>query len=257
MDARYKKTIILISSLMILSPFLTALFFIKGCAPEWLDTDNDWIGFFGSLIGSIVTLIGLSLTIKLAKEQADEERRYQRSPYMHLRNKATEKIDEMARRLTFKFDSDYNTDIHLMFSIKNLGLGPALNVTITNIRYDSMKIANVVYDLYELDIGQECDCIATIKKDIDIEVVKDDCNAKMIRRDVEFSLTLLFTDINCVRYKQDIDMILGNIFAKEKGDEKYTYMRSNLYVYKASKLEVIRGDQKKLCQKTIKRAAHK
>lgn len=167
----YKKHTEAINLILIIILFISVPLFIDHCIignkfPSNIE-NSDWVSFLGNYIGAFSTLIGIWWTIRftreqakkdreLAKEQALEERRFQNEPKLlvNLENKIQTCIKENVElHLYYDGDKD-NNNIIIFLLLKNIGLGPAINIKITNIKYKDKKL-NTIYQFSGLDISKE------------------------------------------------------------------------------------------------------
>jgi hypothetical protein len=174
----YKKIINPIAVLLVvlLIPLLIDYCIIGNKFPSNID-NSDWVSFLGSYIGAFCTLIGIWWTIRftreqavkdrdyakeqakkdrdLAREMALEERSYQNEPKLLVNLKSKSQFKENAELYLFYDGDDHtNMDIVSFLSIKNIGLGPALNICITNINYKDKEL-NIGCQYSGLEVGQE------------------------------------------------------------------------------------------------------
>ena len=129
--------------------------------------NNDWIGFYGSYIGGLITLIALVVTIGYTTWQYKDQDRKRVQPYITIKRiyddrfptDETVSVDEelyLVAGLSEKKQSD--TDInfeHLMLSgeVINIGLGTAINVTIEDISFDNRVFEEGTSKLQAIAVG--------------------------------------------------------------------------------------------------------
>lgn len=178
---KYPKTIKVIIGIVI---FISAPLIIDYCIignnfPSNID-NSDWVSFWGSYIGAFATLIGIWWTIKFtreqaikdrefareqaikdreyAREQALEERSYQCEPklILHTKNKYPVEIESECQNISlyYKVMNTHNTNVNVYYVMKNIGLGPAIDIKFTNIKYRNVNLNNS-FGISGLDIGQE------------------------------------------------------------------------------------------------------
>lgn len=56
---------------------------------NWLETSNDWIGFWGGYLGGLFTLIGVLITINFSKTDTYEKQRLSVIPYISIERNAS------------------------------------------------------------------------------------------------------------------------------------------------------------------------
>ncbi|MDP1383369.1 hypothetical protein Q8G31_27010 [Priestia megaterium] len=162
--------IVLIGSifLVILSPiFINLLMNSKPWFGIKVADNNDWIGFYGSYIGGLITLIALAVTIGYTMLQYKDQDRKRVQPYITIKkiyddrfpNGETGSVNEelyLVAVLSEKKQSD--TDIyfeHLMLSGEaiNIGLGTAINVCIEGISFDNRVFEEGTSKLHAIAVG--------------------------------------------------------------------------------------------------------
>ena len=132
--------IVVVLILILKQPFLFLLKQVKKVAPHisaFLKkvTPDSWIGFIGSIIGSIVTMIGLIITIKFERHKDEEERKRQAQPIIILPSPKLLCNTDDARIYSMQFCTSigekkgYNriTIKTPNIFIKNIGFNVALN----------------------------------------------------------------------------------------------------------------------------------
>lgn len=82
------KLIVLIICASIFSTIVLNLILSVDISDTFRIADNSWVGFWGSLMGSIIggciTLIGIKITIEQNKEDEEENKRFSVAPYLAL-----------------------------------------------------------------------------------------------------------------------------------------------------------------------------
>lgn len=107
---------------------------------NWMKNDNDWIGFWGSYLGGFITLIGVFLTIKYAREEEINRQKLAIRPYINIEHIYNCDIAGFtATPLGFVYfegknvKNEYSLRINkliILCAIKNVGLGTAINCRI-------------------------------------------------------------------------------------------------------------------------------
>jgi len=120
------------------------------------DTSNVWIGFWGSYLGGILTLIGVVLTIRYSINQATDHRHDAVRPYLTLKQLYnTEYRNDVGDLKPWDYhlgvvgNMPYDEGDVIIFDefttfgeIKNIGLGTAVDVTLINVHINDFKLFN-------------------------------------------------------------------------------------------------------------------
>lgn len=154
----YRKYIVLFIIIIVILPILIDFFIIGNNIPSNI-SNSDWVTFLGSytgaLIGSVTTLVGLLVTLKFTKAEADEDRRLGLAPYfkytMHERETHTIMLSKKQHDLHIDYfmDNDPNTCVNASVTLKNIGLGPVMDFEIFNIKYKSVRNTNIMNNKYK------------------------------------------------------------------------------------------------------------
>lgn len=107
------------------------------------ETKNAWIGYSGSILGGLFTLIGVYLTLKnndKIREQTfkdnlsltNEQIRLENLPFLSFEVKQTDRFNEINQYSIFSIDqtNDYNEDLLIGIHIQNGGVNIAKNVRV-------------------------------------------------------------------------------------------------------------------------------
>lgn len=193
--AKYIYLIILLVVMIVLAPILIN-FIVSSASPFGISIakKNDWIAFYGSYMGGIITLVGVSLTILYTLYQYKDQDRKRVKPYISITQllKTEYRNDISKLGLT---DNDYEMglatflgetislpndllveELSLYGIIKNIGIGTAVKIKIINIKlekrileygytntYHALEVGGKVYFLIEFfktvisynDLGEE------------------------------------------------------------------------------------------------------
>lgn len=139
-NKKYLKYAILLLILSITVPILTDYLIIGNRFTSNIN-NHEWVTFLGSyigaLIGSTATLIGILITLKFTREQANEDRRLALAPYLkYTMNEKTLLDRKHDIRIFHVIDENYNTYVNATISIKNIGMGPVLYFYVNNITFN-------------------------------------------------------------------------------------------------------------------------
>lgn len=130
---RLSKYLIIIVVMIIVS---FAMISLQTSIPIMPD-GNEWIGFYGSLLGGILTLLGVSETIRFTHRQYNETERLKILPFVSLSYTNIEKyiitplVSKEEYLLAFKGGEHLvigEMPVWINCSIKNIGLGSATNI---------------------------------------------------------------------------------------------------------------------------------
>ncbi|MEK4822853.1 hypothetical protein [Priestia sp. FSL R5-0680] len=129
--------------------------------------NNDWIGFYGSYIGGIITLVALVVTIGYTTLQYRDQDRKRVQPYITIKQlyKNFARDDTVSVEpvmglvdLTIgqqkKKDDVYFKEFELYGEAKNIGLGTAINIYFDNIYFDNKKINQRTSSYHAIAVGE-------------------------------------------------------------------------------------------------------
>jgi putative Mn2+ efflux pump MntP len=141
-----------LKSIFVLSLFVIPLFIgwiVSFNFVNWLETSNDWIGFWGGYLGGLFTLIGVLITINFSKTDSNEKQRLSVIPYVSIEQNASIDIDEnkIPIGLIYAFSESREKNHSLFFDevkiigkCRGVGLGPSVNCYINDIKIGERKI---------------------------------------------------------------------------------------------------------------------
>ena len=134
MKSKIIKTVLLAIFVVICLPLAIDWLIIGNKFPSNI-SNSDWVSFFGayigSLIGAIVSLVGIIITIRYTNEQNKEDRELQVRPYCAIRYVHDEQIvgtKKIIAELNIGCEPKENNGpkyVSILY-IKNIGLGPAV-----------------------------------------------------------------------------------------------------------------------------------
>lgn len=118
-------------------------------------TSNDWIGFYGDYLGSLITVIALAITIIYTTNQYKDQDRKRIQPYITIKqlhknrykNEVAELTNEDYKMGLIAGLSEQKTNINDIFfnevefygELMNIGIGTAINIKIKNISIEKRK----------------------------------------------------------------------------------------------------------------------
>ena len=226
--------------MFIISLAIAHLVCIKGTAPSWLDTNSQWIGFLGSYLSSIVTMVGIYWTIKYNREQLESDREFSRQQskldrdysieQSRLDREYAEKRDSEERRLQhipylkilfediLEHERKDNT-VHIIELDKKFKFNTFKHMRFINIGIGPMIDLDVGTDEYELFMYPVLD-IKDEKNDIVEFRIKDEIQS--------VQLLIFYKDIFGNEYSQSVKI---NFWIENKSPY-------NVHVYLSDQTEV-------------------
>ncbi|MFK4389888.1 hypothetical protein ABH916_001816 [Peribacillus frigoritolerans] len=130
--------------------------------------NNDWIGFYGSYIGGLITLIALVVTIGYTTWQYKDQDRKRVQPYITIKKfqntflrKESNSIEEdigVYAHLSEKKQVDtviYFEELDLCGEVQNIGLGTAVNIALEGISLDNKKIEHGASKYHAIAVGDQ------------------------------------------------------------------------------------------------------
>ena len=210
-----KLIMIVIVSISIISAIIILLI-------NWKSIEGEWIGFWGSIIGSIlggvVTLVALRKTIKSETIARNEDRRLQVIPYLQY-NIIQDNIiqEELKSKLwsyillqpnskiveeVIKPGTEYKIDLNFCMVIENVGMNSAVNLSILEIKYCGITDYSYI-DYKIMKVGEKIhlNFAVLVNYNGKLNINKESCGSTPIR------IKLAYTDLLENYYEQDI--VLG------------------------------------------------
>ncbi len=130
---------------------------------DWLVVDNDWIGFWGGYLGGLLTLVGVIITIKYMRADSDEKQRMSVIPYISVDHNVFREYDRKDVEFGLSsFCSEKRSQQHILYfdeilmfgSLKNVGLGPAINCSIKEVQIGKRNVMSATSKISVLIIGE-------------------------------------------------------------------------------------------------------
>ena len=131
---------------------------------DWIEIQNDWLGFWGGYLGGLCTLGGVIITINNSKMDSNLKQRMSVIPYISIERNSSIDIDEtkIPMGLAFVF-SESKDNNHLLFfdeikiigKCKSVGLGPIINCGIRDIKIGERKIDHDTSKVSVLTVNNE------------------------------------------------------------------------------------------------------
>ncbi len=195
--------------------FLPVVPILVGCivsfsAVDWLETSNDWIGFWGGYLGGLCTLIGVLITTNYTKNDSNEKQRLSVIPYITIEPSTTLDVEYSSEMLCLecsitdprkKDHSSYFFDeITLAGNYKNVGLGPVINCFIRDIKIGETKISNTTSTnkMSVLALNEESYFVLWF---LDIGLAHEHLNSEL---EIDIKFNFYFEDVLGNKYKQEV-----------------------------------------------------
>lgn len=208
--------------LLILSPI--AINFIVKSKP-WFGVeavgDNDWIGFYGSYIGGVITLVALVVTIGYTTWQYKDQDRKRIQPYITVKQLYKNFIRDDTKFITPDMamhyilseqknneEDVYFKELELHGEAKNIGLGTAVNIQFDNISFENKKIKNASASYHAIAVGDKI-LFRLVFLDLVIENKLLNNKYKVAKKnqeipDVYMDFSMLFDDLLGNKYVQQV-----------------------------------------------------
>lgn len=208
------KKILNVAKICIISVFVISVFVFSMI--NWKNVKGEWIGFWGSIIGSIlggiVTLVALKKTIKSETIARNEDRRLQVIPYFQYNISQDKPKSKLWRDIildlnlnekivdeVIKTDVTYKPDLFFYIDIENVGMNSAVNLSILEIKYCGITDYSYI-DYKIMKVGE--------KIHLSFRVLVDYEDKISINREYDgfqpIKIKLAYTDLLENYYEQDI-----------------------------------------------------
>ncbi len=200
---------ICIISIVIISVFVILII-------NWEKVKGEWIGFWGSIIGSIlggiVTLVALRKTIKSETIARNEDRRLQVTPYLQYNITQDEPESQLWRDINLEPNikivdevirpgTSYKPDLFFYIDIENVGMNSAVNLSILEIKYCGITDCSYI-DYKIMKVGEKIHLSfrALVNYKGKFSINRDDSGR------VPVEIKLAYTDLLENYYEQDISV---------------------------------------------------
>lgn len=214
--------------------------------------NSDWSSFLGSYIGAIlggiVTLLGVGITIWYQHKQITEDRRLSIAPYM-IYNTYNEYSDSAKKRLTQKNMALYyyrhNSNLHIDYYIelKNVGMGPALDIEIYDIFINGEEVKKLNDDnsskLNDEILDKKSDVLISINLRLRLDNREEEQSYCSIERKETLSFKVRYYDLLENQYKQDIEVCFGGSFGYIQFEKKWHNSHPEFEITKKSPIIVL------------------
>ncbi|NLI53050.1 MAG: hypothetical protein GX417_01855 [Clostridiales bacterium] len=191
----------------------------------WMETDNDWIGFWGGYLGGIVTLFGVFLTIMFTRKDEATRQKLSIRPYINIESLYNNNITEFhstplevcVDELSDTNSNDYSIRINeliILCKIKNVGSGTAINCRMKRFYFENKCFDSTTKILPALQmdgtsyIRVEMSNINLQRKDLSLRFLNGNKNLKDDLSNKEDSKAF-------VKLELSFEDLLGNQLAQE------------------------------------------
>ncbi|MBU5335885.1 hypothetical protein [Intestinibacter bartlettii] len=226
-----------------------------------------WISFFGSyggaIIGSIATILGISITIDYTNNQAkkernfvttqeNENRRLQIAPYLKY-NQCDELLKERDYTdLPCIIEDNYNTFVNTSIAIKNIGMGPVINFNIHSLKFNNENLGytvssngiiekdETIYILFDFRLNLERIKNEDLIKAPQGSFTKFNVPSKY-NKGGNLELLIGYNDLLENKYEQSLIITLTTPFEADKDELEWKYCKPNLRLSRIGKPCVIKN----------------
>lgn len=203
--------VIIASAILVVALPLAIDWFIIGNSFPSNITNSDWVGFLGGYIGSImgcvISLVGILWTINFTREQNRADRELQIRPYFDIKYRDTPKVMSPKLclgdiRIDFPGDFGINQTASGIIFIKNIGLGPAINFDV------SVTVCDIIGCNAIFTTASLCTTTNSIQPNEEAAIVVSiiHCNAdpktNVFLDNFEFTVKLQFSNLLNDRFEQ-------------------------------------------------------
>lgn len=252
---------------VVLIPIAIDKLIIANNYPSNISNEN-WVsflgGYCGAIISSISTIVGVFITIEytrkeaqkdreLAMKQENENRRLQIAPYLKYTQCKTLFKEKHDINILYVPDDNDNTFINTTILIKNVGMGPILNLGITSLKFNNSELG---YTLASQDIIEKNE---EIKMLIDFRFRLEHINQKELiknpenfihkysvpdkyKRGGKLELLIEYNDLLQNTYKQKIIINLSIGFEADKDEKEWKYSEPSFSLVDIGKTKLIYKD---------------
>ena len=247
---KYKKMFLSeIIILLMLLVFINIILVIK--APFKVAQDSDWIGFWGSVFGLVisgmVTFTALKITIDNENIKRKEELSYAIMPYINytvIKKDEFNKFDNLKSigncinisSKNRKYLKRYTPIFNFKFKLENLGLGPAIKFKVKGLNYENTKIKLVSPEKFQTVYVREGATLEfRIYADEEEIVIKTKDNMTEVKGyGEEATIIVSYCDLINNNYEQEIHIQFNCSLIEEK-----RLIIEDVYISKISEAKLI------------------
>ena len=215
----------------------------------------------GAIIGSLATILGISITIDYTNNQAkkerdfvttqeNENRRLQIAPYLKY-----DQCDELLRERDYTelpciIEDNYNTLVNTSIAIKNIGMGPVINFNIHSLEFNNKNLGytvssngiiekdETIYILFDFRLNLERIKCEDLIKAPQGSLTKFDIPSKY-NKGGKLELLIGYNDLLENKYKQNIIITLTTSFEADKDALEWKYSKPSLKLCTIGKPKII------------------
>lgn len=220
-------------------------------APFKVAQNSDWIGFWGSVLGSVVsgmvTFTALKITIDDENSKRKEERSYAIMPYI---NYTVIKKDEFNKFNSLKSIGDfidissknlkylkkYAPIFNFKLKLENLGLGPAIKFKVKALNYENSESKFVHHEKFQILYVRESAILEfKIYADEEVIVITNKGDRTEIKGyGEEATIIVSYCDLINNNYEQEIEIKFNCSLIEEK-----RLIIKDVYISKISEAKLI------------------
>ena len=231
-------------------------------------SNEDWVSFLGSYCGAIIsaiaTVIGIFITIEytrkeaqrdrdLALKQERENRRLQIAPYLKYTQCKTLFKETHDINILYVPDDNDNTFINTTILIKNVGIGPVVNIGITSLKFNDSELGYTLSSQGIIEKNEEVKMLIDFRFRLDTidqkELIRNPkgCICKYsvpnkYQRGGKLELLIEYNDLLENTYKQRMIINLSIGFEADKNEEQWKYSEPSLSLADIGKMNIIYKD---------------
>lgn len=217
---------------------------------SWIKISNDWIGFWGSYFGGILTLIGVFLTIQYSKNEGNKKQKLLIRPYLSIT--MTENVLDMPNYLGLAGNIDevergecylYIAELNIHAIMRNVGLGTAVQLVIRDMQLLDKTYTTTTNTLQTLAVGEVASIsIELLSQGIEEEYYPQNIVDKQLfqsdnrgYRSVFFKFACEYEDLLGNKLQQNVILVSGKIHDFPADTEVLRW-----YLYSVSKPREVR-----------------
>ena len=271
MKSKYLKYGIILLLIILVLPLFIDLCIFGNSFPSNLK-NSEWAGFLGSyigaLIGSIVTLLGIGITLKFTREEATRDREFQQqqtnedrrlslAPYLkYTMCKKTLLKEKHDIDIFYIIDDNENTFVNATIELKNIGMGALLDLKVYDITFKNIEIKYELNSVYEI-LEKGSQWLMLIDLRLRLDEIKDESiienkevpigslyryspPPEYKNKGGNLSFKIQYKDLIGNQYEQDIEIYMSISLEGSDGGTKWKYSEPTLSIHKVGKSKVIK-----------------
>ena len=226
------------SIIIIILPFFMDKFIIGNNIPSNI-SNSDWVSFLASYMGAIASVIGIIMTIEHTKKEAREDRRLSLAPLLSY--EAIQMRHDSRGMNLFKpnfidkeiIRSEDKWDQNPAIKIENIGLGPLLNLTITDIKLEERQLGENIFEDIHMDETQKVlkkDGILFIQASFSLKAYSleelDKKKQQPENKEIKISFTVRYDDAINTHYAEEVTLMYNILFLDQTDNSTWSNERS-------------------------------